>query len=123
MNGPLLRQIEELPLAAAACAAVIMCIRLLPSGKISGSVPDNLRVRTNQQVFSPVLQLLALDGVNNSVVFPMVSNPHNLYSPFNSVKVMDRNCISAQNNPYISYHENNKKSTEKEKTLAFEKKI
>ena len=59
-NLPLLRQIEELPLAAALVRAVIVAVQLLPVRISEGRLPDNLRIRATEDVLPPALQLVAV---------------------------------------------------------------
>ena len=53
LNGPLLRQIEEFPFSAAFFAPVVVTVPVLPAGVGLGGVPDDLGVRTDQEIISP----------------------------------------------------------------------
>ncbi|MCG4587583.1 hypothetical protein L0P56_19145, partial [Anaerosalibacter bizertensis] len=59
MKLPLMRKIKELPLTAATAASVIMSVHMLPATVFAGSIPDYLRVRTNQKIIPPALQLFS----------------------------------------------------------------
>ena len=37
-----------------------------------GCIPNHLRVRANQQIFSPSLQTLTVGGVKNFIFFPFI---------------------------------------------------
>ena len=79
LNGPLLRQIEEFPLSAAFAAAVIMCVRMLPRLSVT-RLPDDLRVRPDQHILSPALELLAVRGVHHFIFLPSIGKIH-FYPP------------------------------------------
>ena len=79
MNLPLLWETEELPFTAALFAAVIMPVHLFPTAVLLRRIPDDLRIRTDQQIITPALQLFAFGSVQHFVVFPVVSNPHTVY--------------------------------------------
>ena len=54
---PFVRQIMEFPFAAAFFTAVVMTVRLIPAVFISLGVPDDLRVGTDEDIFSPAFEL------------------------------------------------------------------
>ena len=76
MEIPLLRKIKKLPFAAALFAAVIMCVHVFPAPAYLWGIPDNLRIRTDQGVFAPALQLFTTGSINYFVFFPVICNPH-----------------------------------------------
>ena len=59
-DGPLLGQIEKLPLAAALAAAVVVSVHPLPALVGPGRVPDHLGVRPDQQIIPPALQFFTI---------------------------------------------------------------
>ena len=59
-NGPLVGKIEDLPLPAAFIAAVVMSVGVLPASVRFGGIPDDLRIRTNQEVIAPALQFFSV---------------------------------------------------------------
>ena len=71
-NLPLLRQIKKLPFAAALAAAVIVAIHFFPAFVFFGGIPDNLRVRADQQVVPPALQFFALGAVYYFIIVPFI---------------------------------------------------
>ena len=75
MDAPVIGQIEKLPFSAALFAAVIMGVGLFPFFS-PGGVPDDLRIRTDQPVLSPPLELFSPGSIDYFVIFPCVSNPH-----------------------------------------------
>ena len=60
MNGPLLRKIKKFPFAAAFFTAMIVSVHFVPSGMFSWGIPDYLRIRANQNIFSPSFQLFSI---------------------------------------------------------------
>ena len=59
-NGPLFRQIKKFPLAPAFAAAVVMAVHVFPAFMALRGIPDNLRVRPDQQISAPSFQFFAL---------------------------------------------------------------
>ena len=59
MDTPVVGKIKKFPLTAALFAAVIVCVGTAPS-PVPGSVPDDLRIRPDQAVLAPSLQLFSL---------------------------------------------------------------
>ena len=55
MDRPLVRQPEELPFSAALGTSVVMTVLLLPALMIVGRLPDDLGIRTHQNIISPTL--------------------------------------------------------------------
>ena len=78
---PFLRQVKELPFAAAPSGAVIVGVEPVPVRIPAGCVPDNLRVRAKQGVAAPALQLLPPGAVVYFVVFPAICQPHRHFPP------------------------------------------
>ena len=76
MNLPLLRETEKFPFAAAFFASVIVSISGFPSLVCLWSVPDDLRVRTNQDIISPSLKFFTAGCIYNFVVFPLMYLSH-----------------------------------------------
>ena len=76
MEIPLLREIKEFPFTAAFFASVIMGVHVFPSTAYLRSVPDHLRIRTDQSVFPPAFQFFSTGSVNYFVFFPVICNPH-----------------------------------------------
>ena len=62
MDAPFVRKLKEFPLAAALCAAVIVSVYPVPAGVFFGSVPNDLWIRTKQNIISPALQFLPAGG-------------------------------------------------------------
>ena len=79
MDLPLLWQIKKLPVTATLTAAVIVAVTFLPAAVCFRRIPDDLRIRTDQQIITPAFQLFAFGSVQHFVVFPVVSNPHTVY--------------------------------------------
>lgn len=77
-DGPLLRQIKKLPLAAALTAPVVMCVDPSPFGPLCG-VPDDLWVRPLQDVLSPSFELVAVRGVDYFIVSPFICKIHDIF--------------------------------------------
>ena len=59
MYLPLFREAYEFPFSAALFAAVIVSVLMLPATVVLRSVPDDLGIRANQDVFPPSLQFLS----------------------------------------------------------------
>ena len=59
-NGPLFRQIKKFPLAPAFAAAVVVAVHVFPAFMALRGIPDNLRVRPDQQISAPSFQFFAL---------------------------------------------------------------
>ena len=55
MDRPFIRQMEELPFSAALGTSVVMTVLLLPALMIVGRLPDDLGIRTHQNIISPTL--------------------------------------------------------------------
>ena len=55
MDRPFIRQMEELPFSAALGTSVVMTVFLLPALMIVGRLPDDLGIRTDENVISPTL--------------------------------------------------------------------
>ena len=53
MNLPLFRETEEFPFSTAFLTAVIVTIHMFPAAFCLRSIPDYLRIRTDQSVLSP----------------------------------------------------------------------
>ena len=83
-----LNQGSILPAAAARIGADISGIRLFPGRVRFGSIPDNLRVRSDQQHISPPFQLFPFGSIDDFIVFPLVGNSHN--QPPNSAWLQSR---------------------------------
>ena len=73
---PLLRQFIFDPTAAAGYGASVYAIRMLPRGMHGGTLPDDLRIRTDQDIIPPPFQTFAVRGVQQFIFFPLISNPH-----------------------------------------------
>ena len=80
MNGPLFRQIKKFPFSAAFFTSVIMCIVFAPSFFCFRCIPDDLWVRTYEEIFSPSFQFLTLGTINHLIIFPVLCYPHCLFS-------------------------------------------
>src|SRR5699024_1883985 len=76
MYFPLLGKIKKFPFTAAFFAPVIMSVAVFPPAFSFRRVPDDLGIRTDQDIFSPALQLLPAGGVQDFVFFPVICNPH-----------------------------------------------
>ena len=76
MEIPLLREVKEFPFTAAFFASVVVGVHVFPSTAYLRSVPDNLRIRTDQSIFTPAFQLFSTGSVNYFVFFPVICNPH-----------------------------------------------
>ena len=76
MKIPLLGKIKKFPLSAAFFASVVMGVHIFPAPAYFWGVPDNLRVRTDQDIFAPAFQLFTAGGVNYFIFFPLICNPH-----------------------------------------------
>jgi hypothetical protein len=76
MKIPLLGKIKKLPFSAAFFASVIMGVHIFPAPAYLWGIPDNLRVRTDQDIFSPAFQFFSAGGVNYFIFFPLICNPH-----------------------------------------------
>ena len=59
-------------LSAAFGTAVIMSIHFSPTLMFLRCVPDDLRIRTHQEIASPAFQLLTRGTVNDFVIFPVI---------------------------------------------------
>ena len=55
MDRPFIRQMEELPFSAALGTSVVMTVLLLPALMIVGRLPDDLGIRTDENIISPTL--------------------------------------------------------------------
>ena len=55
MDRPLVRQMEELPFSAALGTSVVMTVFLLPALMLVGRLPDDLGIRTDENIISPTL--------------------------------------------------------------------
>ena len=76
VDGPLLRKVKEFPFSAAFLASVIVTVHFLPAFMISGGVPDDLGIGTNQEIIPPAFQFLASGGIYYFIIFPIICNPH-----------------------------------------------
>ena len=76
MKIPLLWEVKEFPFSAAFGAAVVVCIHFVPSRLCLWGIPDNLRIRTNQEIFAPSLQLFSAGSIDYFVFFPAICYPH-----------------------------------------------
>ena len=81
VDRPLLRKVEELPLAAALAAAVVVRVGVSPFPP-PGGLPYYLRVGTDELIAAPDLQLLAVGRVQYLIVFPGICNPHSCLHSF-----------------------------------------
>ena len=79
-DGPMLRQIPDLPAAAAGLAPVVDGVCLGPEGA-AGLFPDGLRIGSHQDLLPPALQPLTAAAVQQRIVLPMFRSPHKRY-PF-----------------------------------------
>ena len=82
VDRPLLGQVPEFPLAAAFVTAVVMAVGISPFSS-AGSLPDHLRVRTDQFVAAPELEFLSVRSIQYLIVFPGIRNPHNYFCSSN----------------------------------------
>ena len=73
---PGLGQVEEFPAPAAFRAAVIVAVGILPASVLFFCLPDDLRVRTNQDIVAPSLKLFSVRGIQYFIIFPAVGYPH-----------------------------------------------
>ena len=71
-DAPLLRQVEELPLAASAVAPVVVRIRLPPPRVRFLRGPDNLRIRAHQDIVAPALQFLPARRIEHGIFLPLI---------------------------------------------------
>ena len=76
VNGPFTWKIEKFPFSAALLAAVIMSVQLFPFLSFFFGIPNDLRVGTKKNVFSPSFQLFSTGGVYNFIIFPVICYPH-----------------------------------------------
>ena len=76
VDRPLFGKIPKFPLAAAFVAAVVMTVGISPFSS-AGSLPDHLRVRTDQLVAAPEFEFLSVRSIQYLIVFPGIRNPHN----------------------------------------------
>ena len=83
-DGPAFRQAADFPTAAPFLRAAINSVRPAPQGVLPLR-PDSLRVRSDQNLFSPALQPPAAAAVYQLIVLPFVCAPHRR-SPFVSVR-------------------------------------
>ena len=72
MDGPFLRKIKKFPLPAALGAAVIMSVHALPARFLFGGIPDDLWIRSYQDIPVPALQLFTLGAVDYFIVVPSI---------------------------------------------------
>ena len=77
-NLPFFREREEFPVAPACFGAVIMAVQLLPERILPFTFPDYLRVRTAKDVLPPLLELFSAGTVENTILFPIVCNEHEI---------------------------------------------
>ena len=75
-DGPLGGEVKELPLPASLFAAVVVGVAFSPALQCLWSVPDDLRVRADQEIVAPALQLFSSAAVQHLVILPVVSYPH-----------------------------------------------
>ena len=66
------------PCSATRMGAAVDAVGALPQGRGGAILPDDLRVGTDEDVFPPPLQTLAVGGVDEFVVFPVISDPHDI---------------------------------------------
>ena len=78
LNRPLLRQVKKLPFAATFITAVVMTVHLLPVFIRFWCIPDDLRVRAYKNVLSPAFKLFTAAGIDDFIIFPIISSPHNI---------------------------------------------
>ena len=78
LNRPLLRQVKKLPFAAAFVVAVVMAVHLLPAFIRFWCIPDDLWVRAYKNVLSPAFEFFAAAGIDDFIIFPIISSPHNI---------------------------------------------
>ena len=79
MNLPLMGQIKEFPFPAALFTAVIVPVWLLPFLLCLRRVPDDLRIRADQKIIPPALQLFPYGTIYDLLIFPVICNPHDFY--------------------------------------------
>ena len=87
-NGPLFRQVKELPLAAALIGTMVMCIQLPPLRGFFYILPDDLRIRAAEDIFSPAFQFFTVRGVDDLIIFPVVSKVHKIKILLNIIVVL-----------------------------------
>ena len=78
LNRPLLRQVKKLPFAATFITAVVMTVHLLPAFIRFWCIPDDLRVWAYKNVLSPAFKLFAATGIDDFIIFPIISSPHKI---------------------------------------------
>lgn len=76
MDLPLLGKTKKLPFPATLFTAVIVAVRMFPAFVFFLCIPDYLRVRADQEVIAPPLQLLAAGTVYYFIFFSTICNPH-----------------------------------------------
>ena len=82
LDAPLLRKVKKFPFAAALFAAVIMTVHLPPAFVFLWGIPDYLRIRPDQKIAVPALQLFSFAAIEYFIICPIICNPHNLSSSF-----------------------------------------
>src|SRR5689334_21774532 len=83
-NRPEFRQrAPECPLAAAGRTAVVMAVRLPPVAGFRGGRPNDLGIGAAQDDISPTFQFFSVAGIEQFVIFPILSHSHEVYDlPF-----------------------------------------
>ena len=80
MNGPLLGQPADFPLAAACIRAVIDGVRTVPCLAVLVACPNGLRVGPLQNLAAPSFDFFSAAAVEHGVVFPVICDPHKIPS-------------------------------------------
>ena len=78
MDLPAFRQMMLCPVAAAGVGADITGIITLPFGSGTGGIPDDLRIRADQNLVPPTFQTFTGSGIQNLIFFPSIGNPKHL---------------------------------------------
>ena len=84
VDGPLLGQLADFPLAAACVRAMVDGVRLVPNLTVLVARPDSLRVGALQNLIAPSFNFFTAAAVEHGVVLPMICDPHK-YSPLHYI--------------------------------------
>ena len=76
VNLPALGQAVVRPVPAARGRAGIARVKLTPAAVILGGEPDDLRVGTHEEIFSPAFELFPVGGVEHLIILPLIGFPH-----------------------------------------------
>ena len=77
LKGPALRdRLPIFPAAASLFRAVVMGVSFSPTGMLPRRIPNNLRIRADQQNISPPFQLFPGRGVQHLISGPILSDSH-----------------------------------------------